>query len=145
MKKREILTQLQSALEEIQISNGFLTDLGDAVTYWGETNQEWETNGINFRDLSCDVTENNPYHSHRLHLEIEAIAFTDDPLGTGCDLESDLIKAVYPNLNWEGEALITELEPESSVTKEVQTAGKTAISLIIRIVITFRTDKWQLD
>jgi hypothetical protein len=145
MKKREILNQLQARLEEIQTSNGFLTNLGDSVTYWGDTNQEWLTDGITFRDLSCDIVEVNPYHSHALHIEIEAIAFTDDPLGTGCDLEEDLITALSTQLNWDGKALITELEAESSITKEVETAGKTAISVVIRIIITFRTDKWNLS
>jgi len=145
MKKRQILNQLQSGLETIQVSNGYLTNAGEFVAYWGDTNQEWSTDGINFRDVSCDVTENNPYHSHVLHLEIEAIAFTDDPLETGCDLESDIISCLSSRLNWEGYGLITQLEPESSISKEVVTAGKTAISVVVRIAITFRTDKWKVD
>lgn len=145
MKKRQILNHLQSGLETIQVSNGYLTNAGSLVAYWGDTNQEWSTDGINFRDISCDVTENNSYHSHVLHVEIEAIAFTDDPLETGCNLEADIISCVSSRLNWEGYALITQLETDSAISKEVVTAGKTAISMVVRIAITFRTNKWQLD
>jgi hypothetical protein len=144
MSKRAILELILSQLETITTANGYLTNIGSNATYARDTNQEWDTEGVTFRDFGCNISENNIYHVYDLDLEIEAIAFGDDLITIGCDLEEDLISLIARNLNWAGDALKTEFHPDSSIVKDFQTAGKSAVSVTLNLSVQFRLPKWSV-
>lgn len=142
MKKFDILSAILTALEGVTVANGYQTDIGENATYAQDTNHEYDTAGVDFRDTSCEVVEVNQYHEYALGLEVQAIAFGEDLLELGCQLEQDLIQAIGADPTWDALALKTEFAQEGAIVKDWQTAGKKAVSLTLNLIVTFRTEKW---
>lgn len=143
MIKYQILENILIGLQSILPANGYLTDIGKNAEYWGDTDQEWNTSGVTFRDVEEEFVEANTLHNRLLTVEVEAIAFAEplDLMQKGCQLERDLITLFGSDLSLGGKAMIVELAPQA-IAKQVETKGKKAVSVLITLAIAYRTDKW---
>jgi bifunctional N-acetylglucosamine-1-phosphate-uridyltransferase/glucosamine-1-phosphate-acetyltransferase GlmU-like protein len=145
MIKKTFLELILSQLQTITTANGYLTDIGLDAAYARDINQEWDTEGVTFRDFNCNITENNTFHEYDVEIEIEAITFADNLIEAGCNLEEDLIKLVSKNLNWtKVDAMITAFVPSGSIVKSFQTAGRSAVSVILNLAVQYRIPKWSV-
>lgn len=144
MKKYEILSAIEEALGGISLENNYLTNIGSDCTYWRSTDQEWQRSGVTYRDSSCQIIENNLYHEYLLSVDIEAIAFTDDPLAASCFIEADLIRAIGQDLQWGGKAVSTQVS-EEGIVKSIETKGACVVGVTLNLLITFRVNKWAVE
>jgi hypothetical protein len=146
MIKKNLLKLILSELKTITVANGYLSDIGLNATYARDTNQEWDTEGVTFRDYNCNITENNTFHEYDLEIEIEAITFADNLIEAGCNLEEDLINLLSKNLNWtKVDAMITAFVPTSSIVKSFETAGRSAVSVQVNLSVKYRLPQWSLN
>lgn len=141
MEKHDILNAIAQRLAIITTSNGYQTNIGLKSSYWQDTDFEYgETGAVTFRDLEEEVKEVNQVQEFLLHLEIEAVAYSENLLAVGCHLQSDLIKAIGVDPTWGGSAIKTELK---GTEKQIATEGKRAIALTLKLDIQYRESRWQ--
>ena len=141
MTRLEILNQIEAKVSEISKANGYLTDIGKHCEYWATTETEYEQGRITFRDEECEVIKQGCDHEHRLTVEIEAIAFSSDPKTTGCNLLSDIYRAVGSNTDWGGNAESTLLVRDE---KAIATEGGTAVKVLVEVEILYRSELWEI-
>jgi hypothetical protein len=140
VKKLQILEEIENTLANITVTNNYATDIGVKLEYWATNDTEYETESLTFRDEEEEVSQQNELHEHYLKVEIEAIAFSNDPKSKGCYLLADILKAVGSNLNWGGNAIDTKLGVNS---KAIATVGRTAVKVTVEIEVLYRTGMWE--
>lgn len=140
MKTLSILNEIEATLSNILTTNGYYTDLGSKLEYWSNEDTEYDSEKLTFRDEECEITREGGEHEHKLTVEIEAIAFTDDPKRKGCELMADIYRAVGSNLNWGSHALDTMLVKNE---KAIATEGKTAVRVIVTVEVLYRAAVWE--
>jgi uncharacterized membrane protein len=131
----EILTQLEEQLATITAANGYLTDLGDRVFYWHDLPFEYgEEGAISFRDLEEETTLNNKFYENSLLIEVEAIAFSSEPMVDGCNLLDDLLKATVRS-RWLDDVISIRTTGNS---KDIETKGQTCLRVVVNLSINYR-------
>lgn len=142
MIRAAILTAIQSQLTTITIANGYNTDLGARVFYWHDLPFEYgEQGALSIRDTETLIAEVNQRFHHEITIELEAVAFTDDPLMTGCNMLSDLIRCIGIDPTWGRQA--TQTQPTRTETI-VETQGKTAIRVLLAMTVSYRSDRYAV-
>ncbi len=141
MKRLDILNAIEAGLNQITIVNGYSSDIGNNVNYWSDLPWEFgEVGGITFQDPEEETIEVGLLHEHSLSIEIEAIAFTDNPKVKGIELLNDIKTAIALDLTWGGLALRTVLGGND---KNIQTSGQTAVRIYVQIEVVYRTERFE--
>ena len=117
-----------------------MTNIGRRFEYWANYDSQYERERLTVRDEEEEITTEGNRHEHRLTLEIEAIALTEDPLTTGCNLLSDIYKAVGSSTDWGGHAIDTQLVRNE---KAIATEGRTAVRVMVEVEVMYRTGLWE--
>ena len=136
-----MIDAIEQTLAGITTTNGYQTDIGKHCEYWATTETEYEQGRITFRDEECEVIKQGCQQEHRLTVEIEAIAFSGDPKTTGCNLLSDIYRAVGSNTDWGGNAQDTTLVRDE---KAIATEGRTAVKVLVEVEILYRSGLWEI-
>lgn len=133
-KRLKILEDLQDALKAITLANSYLTNIGNNVVYWQDTDVEYGESVLIFRDTIEDISQNNYPYEKTLALEICAIQQNaeDALLLVSSKILRDLEKAIDTFEIDCGKARITNTE------KFVETKGKKTLKIKVRLKIEYR-------
>lgn len=141
MKKLDILNAIAQRLATITTSNGYLTNIGSHSSYWQDWDFEYgEVGACTFRDLEEEIKVCGNYQEFLLLLEIEAVAYSENLLTVGCNLQSDLTRAIGVDPTWGGNVIKSELK---GTEKQITTEGKRAIGIVLKLDITYREPLWE--
>jgi len=133
-KRFQILEDLQARLKSITLANGYLTNIGNNVVYWQDTDFEYGESALVFRDTVEDISQNNYLYEKTLVVEICAIQQNaeDALLLVSSKILRDLEKAIDTfEIDW-GKARITNTE------KFVETKGKKTLKIKVKLKIEYR-------
>ena len=129
---------LQAALSSIKIVNGYATNLGQRLTFGPPAEAaEFDHESLYYWPVSRQITPENKRWSHYQQWEIVAVKFSTDAALAIEQVEADLWQALSarPLLG-----SIDNLEPsQNSVEYEIQTAGKQAVLVRVRIELLRKT------
>jgi hypothetical protein len=133
-KRLKILEDLQDALKAITFANGHLTNIGNNVVYWQDTDFEYGESALVFRDTIEDISQNNYPYEKTLIVEICAIQQNaeDALLLVSSKILKDLEKAIDTFEIDLGKARITNTE------KFVETKGKKTLKIKVKVKIEYR-------
>lgn len=133
-KRLKILEDLQDALKAITLANSYLTNIGNNVVYWQDTDFEYGESALVFRDTIEDISQNNYPYEKTLVVEICAIQQNaeDALLLVSSKILKDLEKAIDTFEIDRGKARITNTE------KFVETKGKKTLKIKVRLKIEYR-------
>ena len=135
----EILTAVLARLATITVANGYLTNIGNQVTYWDVWDAEYAgPPSVTIRDTEDSSEKVNLFHKILMSLDVEAIAYTTEEtkLVDGCNLTSDLVKCLVRDLSWHVAGMIAVRRKR--VTKAIQGSGKQAIRVTVGIEIEYK-------
>lgn len=133
-KRLKILEDLQAKLKSITSANSYLTNIGNNVIYWQDTDFEYGESALVFRDTIEDISQNNYPYEKTLIVEICAIQQNaeDALLLVSSKILKDLEKAIDTfEIEW-GKARITNTE------KFVETKGKKTVKIKVKLKIEYR-------
>lgn len=154
-KIAQILENVEAALRQITVANGYKTDIGNHVFYWQDIGFEYgELGAVAYQDTTSWIEQKNSSYEHHQRLELLAIAYVNheaDPAAFNAlirakadDLRSDLFQCVRSNQSWNRLVFNTQPVPDQSTSHLVETGGQTAIRYGIEIEISYRTDPWEV-
>lgn len=131
-KRLEILQELQTALTEISLVNGYQTNIGSNVVYWHDTEFEYGESALEFRDTIEETVQVNRPYEKMLAIEISSVSLTAISLVESSKILEDLEKVVNKFKVQDGRVLILGNE------KTVETKGKKYIRIKLKIKIQYR-------
>ena len=133
-KRLKILEDLQAKLKSITSANSYLTNIGNNVVYWQDTDFEYGESALVFRDTVEDISQNNYPYEKSLIVEICAIQQNaeDALLVISSKILKDVEKAIDTFEIDLGKARITNTE------KFVETKGKKTLKIKVRLKIEYR-------
>lgn len=139
MKRITLISAVGESLTQIAIANNFFTDLGSNIFYWLSPDAEYDTNSLIYRDVGEEHTQIGNTRENQLHLEVEAVLFTDTPGTDGNKACADIIKALGVDPTWNGLCFNTQLVKSETA---VDTVGKTAVRIIVYVDLFYRVSLW---
>ena len=133
-KRLKILEDLQNALTAITLVNSYLTNIGNNVVYWQDTDFEYGESVLSFRDTIEDISQNNYPYEKTLTVEICVIQqnVDSDLLLISSKILKDLEGAINKFGVASGKANITSTE------KMVETKGKKTLKIKAKVKIEYR-------
>jgi|LakMenE07Oct09ns_1017277.scaffolds.fasta_scaffold03441_3 hypothetical protein len=133
-KRLVILENLQTALRTIKVVNGFLTNIGNNVVYWQDTDFEYGLSVLNFKDTIEDISQDNYPYQKTLTVEICVIEqnVEENLLLISSKILKDLEKTIDRFQIDSGKANIINTE------KIFETKGKKALKIKVILKITYR-------
>lgn len=151
----KILANIESALSQVTVDNGYETDIGLNVFYWQSIGFEFGIQqGVSFQDTSSLIEQLNTSYEHSQVVQIIAVSFVEhEPENSEFNikvrdqadrLRSDLFRVVRENESWGSLAFNTAPSSADSTSLIVETEGQTAIRFLIEIEIKYRTEKWEI-
>lgn len=142
-KRAQILDAIEERLKSITRANGYSSDIGMDCEYWRDFPLEYNGDtACGFFDEDEDAEQVNVMTSHRLIVEIHAIAFIrENAKHESSELIGDIIRAVGVDTTWDGLAVSTKLGggDRGSNEKEIETIGRRACRVTQIIEIHYRT------
>lgn len=138
--RKQIMAQVGVRLADITIANGYITDLGQRVSYFRDLPVEYQADELTYRDSSEESQEVGSKHHQMLMVELEAIASTTTPGETANDMLADLQRLTGLNRNWGGLAIITHLRGNET---EAETDGQQVVRVQQMIEIQYRTNRFD--
>lgn len=137
MSRLPLLQALQTQLETIKTTNGYTSNIGNAVTYWDSYEVDYNgPDAVTFRDVETQYQRVNQKYVNKLNVEIEAIAYTKqaDKLTLSVGLLED-IKTAIAVKPW-GQNIIAVRPMLDS--KQIEGKGKQCISVVLTVEIEYR-------
>lgn len=133
-KRLEILEDLQSRLKNITVANNYLTNIGENVVYWQDTDFEYGESVLAFKDTVEEVFQVNYSYEKVLSVEIAVYwQIVDDNLLTvSSQILKDLENCLDKFLVVRGNANIVNNE------KIVETKGKKTLQIKVKLKIQYR-------
>lgn len=133
-KRLKILEDLQNALTAITLANSYLTNIGNKVVYWQDTDFEYGESVLSFRDTIEDISQNNYPYEKTLTVEICVIQqnVDSDLLLISSKILKDLEGAINKFGVASGKANIINTE------KIVETKGKKTLKIKAKVKIEYR-------
>lgn len=133
-KRLEILEDLQSRLKNITVANNYLTNIGENVVYWQDTDFEYGESVLAFKDTVEEVFQVNYPYEKVLSVEIAVYwQIVDDNLLTvSSQILKDLENCLDKFLVVRGNANIVNNE------KIVETKGKKTLQIKVKLKIQYR-------
>lgn len=132
--RRQILENLQAKLEEIRLGNGYLTDIGQSVRYWQDTDIEYGETALEFRDTIEDLGLQNIPYEKSLMVEISAYQASEDLLTASSDILEDIEKCLGDFTVEGGIAKILNNQ------KTTETKGKKTLKIKVTLRIQYREE-----
>jgi hypothetical protein len=133
-KRKEILEDIANLLATIKPVNLYQTNIGDNVVYWQDTDVEFSTNLVEYRDPYEEVKSVNLPLEKTLTVLISVIQVTESVFTVGCQILEDLEKAFAEFTVKEGKLFIKSNE------KTVETKGKKSIKVTVKLEIMYREE-----
>lgn len=141
-KRLSIVNAIRSRLTEIQKANGFITDLGESVFYWKDLPAEYKQDSLIICDKDHRFERSNGRCTHTLAVEIKAVCFDDYYFGErGNEALEDIITLIGQDETWGSLATLTEID---DVDWSVETDGKTAVCVLVRLRVYYRTGDFEV-
>lgn len=148
-----ILTNIEFALSQVTVENGYLTDMGNSVFYWQSIGFEYGIKeGVSYQDVVSSIEQLNNSYEHVQTVQLMAVSFVEHEIDSiefnmkvrdqADRMRSDLFRVIRENESWGGLAFNTAPAPETT-SLTVETEGQTAIRFSIEIEIKYRTNKWE--
>lgn len=141
MKRTDIMSAIGDRLNKIAIANGYFTDLGTDIFYWQAEDAEYDAFCLIYRDVGEEHTQIGNTRENQLHVEVEAVLFTDNSGADGNKAIADIIKAIGIDPTWNKLCFNTQLVKNEMV---VDTAGKTAVRVIVYADLFYRVPLWAV-
>jgi hypothetical protein len=128
-----------ASLKKIRVADGYNTDLGKNVTFGPPPDAaEYDRESIYCYPVSRQIETANQRWTHRVTWEVVAVKFAKDAEAAIAQVEADIWKALS---TLEGTDHIDPL----SVDYEIQTAGKQAVSVTVKVDLLTRTGRFKLN
>ncbi|MEG3437697.1 hypothetical protein V0288_11255 [Pannus brasiliensis CCIBt3594] len=124
--RQKILEDLKGLLEQIPEF--------PKVYYWKDLDFQFEENAIEFRDPIEDTKSVNVPYQKCLYVVVSAVKFTDNLLEDGSQILAILEGAIVKLSVTPGNVSLKSNE------KVVQTKGKTAIRVVVKIEVVYREE-----
>jgi hypothetical protein len=137
--EQTILEAVMTQLATITVANGFLTDIGENVTYYDPYLAEYKGPAkVTIRDADDESEKVNQNHQILLQLEVEAIAYTTEAtkLADSCNLIKDLVQCLVCDRNWLPDGVIAVRRRGRN--KLIEGGSKQVIAITLNIEIEYR-------
>lgn len=133
-KRLEILEDLQSRLKNITVANNYLTNIGNNVVYWQDTDFEYGESVLVFKDTVEEVLQINYPYEKVLCVEIAVYWQNVDNslLVVSSQILKDLENCLDRFLVLRGHVNIISNE------KIVETKGKKTLQIKVKVKIQYR-------
>lgn len=147
-KRQAIINELDTRLKQIKITNGYLTNAGDNVFAWRDSDLEiLALPCIVYFDRLAGKRDDGAIGSFRWSLAIDIFCYgavgKDTPALTR-QLIADVLRAVgaADAGRWGGQAVATELADGTEMN--VERRGKTAGEALVSINVIYDAPRWEV-
>ena len=143
--RQQVMEAIQTRLESVLVSAGYLTDVGLNVFHWrdpqGEPFQPKEKPCCFIRDASSEITPlDNTVHEHAVSVEIGALVDRSDAAAVMRDIEADLFQAIGVDKTFGGLCYYCQT---SGTQSDVKTTGEKNAVVRIMLELRYRTPAWD--
>jgi hypothetical protein len=140
-RRQQIFDAVETRLKEIQIGNGYETDIGNKSNKWRATDfAADDLPCFNFRDPRCQTDQHTSgIHQHTLDFEVIAVAARPATMAAdkyGRKMIADIITALGVDRTWSRLAYDTNPQNDTMITEQ---NDQLLVAVNVKFQILYRT------